>query len=105
MCRAHGDLPAEMPTSSAHGSDARRRTWSEVTPSALDGWSITTAVYERIDPPLGEPGRDLVRIESEQISPLHVRDASLGDEPADVPHAHAKMIGDFVDIHQRGQAA
>lgn len=74
------------------------------TGKASDGWSITTVVYERIDSPLGEPGRDLVSLESEQIAPLDVRDASLGNEPPDVSHAHAEVVGDFVDIHKCGQA-
>jgi hypothetical protein len=45
-----------------------------------------------------------VRIEAEQVAPLQVRDASLGDEAADVPDADAKVVGDVVDVHESWEA-
>ena len=51
-----------------------------------------------------QPLRDLVGIEAEQVAPLQVRNAPLGDEATDMPHADAKMFGDFVDVHEPRQA-
>ncbi len=47
-----------------------------------------------------EPGRDRDRIEPQQVSPLDVRDAAFGDEPADVTDADAEMRGERVDVDE-----
>jgi hypothetical protein len=57
-------------------------------------------VSERVDALVIEPGRDLRRIESEQMAPLQVWDASLCHEASNVPHGHTEVIGDLVDVQQ-----
>ena len=64
------------------------------------------AAYDADDGPGGfdallvEPGRDRDRIEPEQVSPLDERDASFGDEPADVADADAEVRGERVDVDE-----
>ena len=53
-----------------------------------------------LDALLVEPRRDRDRIEPEQMSPLDERDASFGDEPADVADADAEVRGERVDVDE-----
>jgi hypothetical protein len=50
-----------------------------------------------------EPLGDLVRIESEEVTPFHVGDAPFGDEPADMSDADAKVLGDTFNWEQHRQ--
>src|SRR5438132_13740433 len=45
-----------------------------------------------------EPGRDRDRIEPEQVPSLDERDASFGNEPADVADADTEVCGEGVDV-------
>ena len=47
-----------------------------------------------------EPGRNGDRIEPEQVSPLDERDASFGDESADVADADGEVGGERVDVDE-----
>ncbi len=51
-------------------------------------------------PPVIEPGRDLARVEPEEVAPLHERDPPLRHEPADVPDGHAEVLGDALNIKE-----
>lgn len=59
------------------------------------------------DPPHGrlavlvDPDVELVRVEVQDRTPFDVRDASLGDEPADVADGDAEVLGGAVDVEQR----
>lgn len=86
---AKTSLPANM----SSASDETRQHLSA-------RWSIARSVDERVDTALRYPVRDLARIESEQVAPLHVRDSSLGDETPNVPDTHAEAIGGLFDVQQ-----
>ena len=53
-----------------------------------------------VDALVVEPRRDRDRIEAEQVSPFDVRDASFGDESADVADADAEVRGEGVDVDE-----
>src|SRR5215213_866853 len=38
------------------------------------------------------------RLEREEVAPLHVRNAPLVDQPADVAGTHAEVVGDALDV-------
>ena len=48
-----------------------------------------------------DPCVDLVRIEAQQVAPLHERDPPFVDEATHVPDLYAETRGDFVDVDER----
>lgn len=47
-----------------------------------------------------QPSRDLLRVESEQVSPLDEWNATLSDKPPHVTFRHAEMISNLRDVEQ-----
>jgi len=47
-----------------------------------------------------EPGVDVVGVEAQQVPPLEVGDASLGDEAPDVAMVHPESLGDGWEVHE-----
>jgi len=56
-----------------------------------------------IDGIVGEPGRDHVWVEAQQVAPLDIGDATLGDQTPDVSDADAEVTGDSCDVDQIGE--
>ena len=55
------------------------------------------------DAKLVEPRCDLLRVEADVAADLQVRDAPLGDEPADVAGGDAELLGELVDGEEVGE--
>ena len=53
---------------------------------------------ERVDRSYGEPTGYFKWIETQQISPLHVRDTPFRNEAPNVPHTYPEMISDLADV-------
>jgi hypothetical protein len=49
-----------------------------------------------------EPVGDLRRVEADELADFQVRDAPLGDEPADVADGDAELFGELVDGEEVG---
>jgi len=62
-------------------------------PQAGSAWPTTTLV---------DPGCDLIRVEPDEVAPLDVGNAALGDESPDVAWCHAEMVGEAGDVHEGG---
>lgn len=62
----------------------RRRRWSEFAhPCSI------------------QPRVDFVRVESEQVTELDVRDASFGDKPSHISHVHPEPVGGGRQVDER----
>jgi hypothetical protein len=49
-----------------------------------------------------EPVGDLCWVEADELADLQVRDAPLGDEPADMAGGDAELLGELVDGEEVG---
>ncbi len=80
----------------------------------IDGWGASPpetrwlarnrsfrAKDRRADGEAPEPLVDLLRVESEQVAELQVRDPTLCDETTDVPHADVQACSHPVNVEKR----
>ncbi len=50
-----------------------------------------------------DPGSDVCGVESQEVSPLDIRDPAFLDETADVANVDAEPVGDFSNSHERAR--
>jgi len=56
-----------------------------------------------IDASPSEPAGNVGRVKTNEAADLQVRHAALGDEPADVAHVDAEVIGELLDGEEVGK--
>ncbi len=61
------------------------------------------SVENWIDMRIIEPRNNLIRIEPQEVAPLQVWNATLGDQPTHMSDSYPKAIGDLVDVDEPGK--
>ena len=83
--------PTEVEKTRAQQALSRRRPVTEGPTILQRGW----------DGALLDPSVDVVRVEAEQVTPLHQRNPALAHEATHVPHGHSEAFCYLVDVHER----